>query len=129
MYWFNKDSIGWYSFNLRECYITCLFEVKKKKRKIYFVFHTVCFFCVTFSGLRRGVICVFNAFRARRFVREHRLQLDQASHHGGIGIALPEEPKDGIPHGCGFEFPILSLIFIANLISLIYWTRTFEEKI
>ncbi len=82
-----------------------------------------------FSGLRRGVTCVLNAFRARRFVQEHHLQLDRAARHGGIGIALPEEPKNGIPYGCGFEFPIPSLIFIANLISLIYWTRTSEQKI
>ncbi len=82
-----------------------------------------------FSGLRRSIPCVFNAFRARYFVRKHRLQLDQAAHHGGIGIALPEEPKNGIPYGSGFEFPIPSLIFIANLISLIYWTRIHEQKI
>ncbi len=87
------------------------------------------FFGGIFSGLRRGFICVFNAFRARRFVREHHLQLDRAASHGGISVALPEEPKNGIPYDCGFEFPILSLIFIANLISLIYWTRSYEQKI
>jgi hypothetical protein len=67
-----------------------------------------------------------NAFRARRFVEKHHLQLDRAARHGGIGVALPDEPKNGIPRGCGFEFPILSLIFIANMISLIYWTRLYE---
>ncbi len=73
------------------------------------------------SGIRRSIRCVFNTFRARRFVKEHHLQLDRAAHHGGIGVALPEEPKNGIPYGCGFEFPTHSLIVIANLISLIYW--------
>ena len=83
----------------------------------------------TFSGLRRAVSCVFHAFRARRFVREHNIQLDRAAHHGGIGVALPEEPKNGIPHGCGFEFPIPSLIFITNLVVFIVWTRIFGQKV
>ena len=77
-----------------------------------------------FSGLRRAISCVANAFQARTYVREHRLQLDRAAHHGGVGVALPEEPKSGIPDGCGFDLPILPLIFIVNLLSLIYWTRT-----
>ncbi|CAF1304951.1 unnamed protein product [Rotaria sordida] len=79
------------------------------------------------NGLRRAIKCVYHAFRARRFVQEYHLQLDRAAHHGGIGVALPEEPKNGIPYGCGFEYPIPSLIFIANLISLIYWTRIYEQ--
>ncbi|CAF2939205.1 unnamed protein product [Rotaria sp. Silwood2] len=79
------------------------------------------------NGLRRAFKCVYHAFHARRFVREHHLQLNRAAHHGGIGVALPEEPKNGIPHGCGFEYPIPPLILIANLISLIYWTRTYEQ--
>jgi len=81
------------------------------------------------NGLRRSITCILNAFHARRFVRTHHLQLDRAARHGGVGIALPEEPKNGIPHDCGFEFPILPLIFTANLISLIYWTRTYDKTI
>lgn len=82
---------------------------------------------MTFSGIRRSLKCIVNAFRARRFIRQHRLQLDRASHHGGIGIHLSDENKNGIPHDCGFEFPILPLIFFANLISLIYWIRLIEQ--
>ncbi len=82
-----------------------------------------------FSGLRRAIKCVYNAFRARRFVQERQLLLDRAAHHGGIGVALPEEPKNGIPHGCGFEFPIHSIMFILSLIGLIYSTKTYEQKI
>ncbi|CAF2032395.1 unnamed protein product [Rotaria magnacalcarata] len=80
----------------------------------------ILFGCV--NGIRRAVKCVYHAFHARRYVLEHRLQLDRAAYHGGIGVALPEEPKNGIPDGCGFEFPIIPLILIANLISLVYWT-------
>jgi len=94
-----------------------LFKVNK------FYFSIRHFLFLSFSGLRRAITCVFNAFRARRFVTEHHLQLDQAAHHGGVGVALPEERKNGIPHGCGFEFPIHSLIVIVNLLSLIYWIK------
>ncbi|CAM4905929.1 unnamed protein product [Rotaria socialis] len=87
----------------------------------------ILFGCV--NGIRRAVKCAYHAFHARRYVREHHLQLDRAAHHGGIGVALPEEPKNGIPYGCGFEFPIIPLILIANLISLIYWTRSQEQTI
>jgi hypothetical protein len=80
------------------------------------------------SGLRRAVTCVYNAFNARRYVLEHRLLLDRATHHGGIGVALPEEPKNGIPHGCGFEYPIHSILFIVSLIGLIYSTKAYEQK-
>ncbi|CAF2077176.1 unnamed protein product [Rotaria magnacalcarata] len=87
----------------------------------------ILFGCV--NGIRRAVKCVYHAFHARRYVLEHRLQLDRAAYHGGIGVALPEEPKNGIPDGCGFEFPIIPLILIANLISLIYWARSYEQTI
>ncbi|CAF4008135.1 unnamed protein product, partial [Rotaria sp. Silwood1] len=36
------------------------------------------------------------------------------------GVALREESKNGMPHGCGFEYPIHSIIFIISLIDLIY---------
>ncbi|CAF1299384.1 unnamed protein product [Rotaria magnacalcarata] len=85
----------------------------------------ILFGCV--NGIRRAVKCVYHAFHARRYVLEHRLQLDRVAYHGGIGVALPEEPKNGIPDGCGFEFPIIPLILIANLISLVYWTRSYEQ--
>ena len=81
------------------------------------------------SGLRRGISCIFHAFRARKFVREHRLQLDQASHDGGVGVTLPEESKKGIPSGCGFDFPIPSLIFVGNLIALIYWIQSYDRRL
>ena len=86
-------------------------------------------FVVFCSGLRRSVSCVLNAFRARSFVREHRLQLDRAAHHGGVGVALPEEPKNGIPQGTGFDYPIAPLIITANLLALIYGIQTFERKV
>jgi hypothetical protein len=84
-------------------------------------------FC--FSGLRRSIKCVYNAFHARQYVQKHRLLLNQAAHHGGVGVGLPEEPKNGIPHGCGFEFPIHSIIFIISLIILIYSTKAYDQKI
>ncbi|CAF0893284.1 unnamed protein product [Rotaria sordida] len=77
------------------------------------------------NGLRRAIKCVYHAFHARRFVQKHQLLLDQAAHHGGIGVALPEEPKNGIPHGCGFEYPIHSIIFIISLIGFIYSTKIY----
>jgi hypothetical protein len=82
-----------------------------------------------FSGLRRSIQCVYHGFHARRYVQEHELLLDRAAHHGGVGVALPEQPKNGIPHGCGFEFPIHSIIFIISLIGLIYLTAVYEQKI
>ena len=117
--WPEESPIGWHSFHFPKCHSVRLPEVSRclridASRQILFVF----------SGLRRGISCVSNAFQARSYVREHRLQLDRAAHHGGVGVALPEEPKSGIPDGCGFELPILPLIFIVNLLSLIYWTRT-----
>ncbi|CAF0877840.1 unnamed protein product [Rotaria sordida] len=77
------------------------------------------------NGLRRAIKCVYHAFHARRFVQKHQLLLDRAAHHGGIGVALPEEPKNGIPHGCGFEYPIHSIIFIISLIGFIYSTKIY----
>jgi hypothetical protein len=88
------------------------------KHVLYFFSHLLFF---AFSGLRRATTCIFNAFRARRFIREHRLQLARAANDGGMGIALPDEAKTGIPYDCGFGFPILPLIFVVNMISLIYW--------
>ena len=67
---------------------------------------------------------MFNAFRVRHYIHQHRLQLDRAADHGGIGINLPDESKHGIPSGCGFDIPILPLIVTINLISLIYWMNT-----
>ncbi|CAF0874511.1 unnamed protein product [Adineta steineri] len=81
------------------------------------------------NGLRRSIACVFRTFRARQFVKKHHLQLDRATHEGGIGITLPEKSKTGIPSDCGFEFPIHSLIVIANLIGIIYWLRPYGQKI
>ncbi|CAF1296060.1 unnamed protein product [Adineta steineri] len=81
------------------------------------------------NAFRRSISCIYNAFNARRYIREHRLLLDQAAHHGGIGVALPEEPKNGVPYGCGFEFPIYSILFIISLIVLIYSTQAYEQKI
>ena len=82
-----------------------------------------------FSGLRRAIKCVYHAFHARRYVQEHQLLLKQAANHGGIGIALPGEPKNGIPHGCGFELPIQSIMFIISLIGLLYSINTYEQKV
>ena len=82
-----------------------------------------------FSGLRRSLKCVYHAFHARRYVHEHQLILDRAARHGGIGVALPEEPKNGIPHGCGFEFPLYSIMFILSLIGLMYSTNVYKHKI
>jgi hypothetical protein len=87
----------------------------------------ITYFC--FSGLRRSIKCVYNAFNARRYVQEHQLLLDRAARHGGVGVALPEESKTGIPHGCGFDFPIHSIMFIVSLIGLIYSTKAYEQKI
>jgi hypothetical protein len=88
-----------------------------------FIFFSLSLF---YSGLRRSVLCIFNALRARRFVRKHQLLLDRAATHGGIGIHLPNRHKKGIPNGCGFDFPILSLILTVGLISLIWWTRQYD---
>ena len=90
-------------------------------------FDSVLFFACL-SGLRRGLSCVVHAFRARRYVKEHRLQLAKASDQGGVGVALPEESKRGIPQGCGFEYPIPSLIFVINLFALIYWIQTNDRR-
>jgi hypothetical protein len=93
-----------------------------------FFFLLIVYIC-NCSGLLRSIQCVYHAFHARKYVQEHELLLDRAAHHGGIGVALPEQSKNGIPHGCGFEFPIYSVIFIIGLISLIYSTITYEQKI
>ena len=82
-----------------------------------------------FSGLRHSITCVYKTLCARRFVREHRLQLDQAAHHGGVGISVPNEPRHGIPYDSGFGLPIHSLIVTANLLSLIYWLTFYESKV
>ena len=82
-----------------------------------FVCHMIHF---DFSGVRRSIACVYHAFNARRYVQEHQLVLNRAAQHGGIGVALPGEPKSGIPKGCGFEFPIHSIIFLTSLIGVIY---------
>ena len=76
----------------------------------------------SFSGLRRSIRCVYHAHHARQYVREHELLLDRAAHHGGIGIALPEQSKNGIPHGCGFDFPIQSVMFIFVLLLLLLYS-------
>lgn len=81
-----------------------------------------------FSGFRRSLKCIYNAFHARRYVQGHRLLLNQAAKHGGIGVALPEESKNGIPQGCGFEYPIPSILFIISLIILLYSTKAYEQK-
>ncbi|CAF2154983.1 unnamed protein product [Rotaria magnacalcarata] len=78
------------------------------------------------NGLRRAVTCVYHAFHARRFVRQQQLLLDRAAHHGGIGVALPEQPKNGIPHGCGFEYPIHSILLIISLVGFIYSTKLYQ---
>jgi len=79
-----------------------------------------------FSGLRRSIMCIFNALRARRFVRKHQLLLNQAASQGGIGITLPGHHRKGIPNGCGFEYPILSSIFSIGLIGVAWWTRQYD---
>jgi len=84
-------------------------------------------FC--FSGLRRSSKCIYDAFHARQYVQKHRLLLDRAAKHGGIGVGLPEEPKNGIPYGCGFEYPIYSMIFTISLIGLIYSIIVYEQKL
>jgi hypothetical protein len=71
-------------------------------------------------------LCIFNALRARRFVRKNRLLLEQAANNGGIGIALSDEHKKGIPNGCGFEFPFLSFMFTGCLVGLAWWTRQYD---
>ncbi len=81
------------------------------------------------SGLIRSIRCVYHALRARKYVQEHELLLDRAAHHGGVGVALPEQSKNGIPPGCGFEFPIHSIMFIIGLIILMYSTITFQQRI
>ncbi|CAF2863280.1 unnamed protein product [Rotaria sp. Silwood2] len=81
------------------------------------------------NGVRRAIKCVYHAFHARHFVQKHQLLLDRAAHHGGIGVALPEQPKNGIPHGCGFEYPIHSIIFIIGIIGLIYSTKIYQQKL
>lgn len=73
-----------------------------------------------FSGIRRSIQCIHHAYYARKYVREHELLLDRAAHHGGVGIILPEQSKNGIPHGCGFDFPIYSVIFTLAVFLLIY---------
>ncbi|CAF1194927.1 unnamed protein product [Adineta steineri] len=74
-------------------------------------------------GLRRSIGCIYNAIRARKFVKKQKLFLAQTTNDDGIGFSLTNRQKNGIPHGCGFEFPILPLIFTVCLSSLAYWTR------
>lgn len=104
-------------------FLSFLGATKLSLAHVHLTFNSVLFFACL-CGLRRGLSCIFHAFRARRYVNEHRLQLTHASHHGGVGVALPEESKRGIPQGCGFEYPIPSLIFVVNLLALIYWIQT-----
>ena len=82
-----------------------------------------------FSGVRRSIACVYHAFNARHYVQEHQLVLNRAAQHGSIGVALPGEPKNGIPKGCGFEFPIHSMMFIIGISGLIYSINTYEQKV
>ena len=72
---------------------------------------------------------MYHAFHARRYVRAHELLLDRAAQHGGVGVALPEQTKNGIPHGCGFEFPFFSVMFILGLLGLIYSTYLHPPKL
>ncbi|UJR14632.1 hypothetical protein I4U23_001626 [Adineta vaga] len=81
------------------------------------------------NGLCHSIKCVYKTLRARRFVEEHQLELNRAAHHGGIGITLPDASKNGIPYDCGFGFPIHSLIVTANIISLMYWLKSFEPNV
>lgn len=100
--------------------IGCL---KYKKRWINYHWSFSCFFYIYYSGLHRSMPCIFNAYRARRFVRKHRLLLEQAARHGGVGIALLNKQKSGIPNDCGFGFPVSSIIFTFCLVGLAWWTR------
>lgn len=82
-----------------------------------------------FSGLRRGIACVYHALRARQFVREHRLQLDRATDHVGVDVTLPEHARRaGIPVGCGFEFPLSSMLFSIGMFGLILSNLTDEQQ-
>lgn len=78
------------------------------------------------SGLKRSIMCVYNACRARLFVKNNRLLLEQAAHHGGLGVISPSQRKNGIPNRSGFEYPILSVILIIVLVGLAWWTRQYD---
>ncbi|CAF1123208.1 unnamed protein product [Adineta ricciae] len=78
------------------------------------------------SGFYRSLICIYNALRARFFVQKHRLVLERAASHGGIGIRLSDRVKNGIPHGCGFDIPVLSVIFTLALAALVWRTRQYD---
>ncbi|UJR32722.1 hypothetical protein I4U23_020181 [Adineta vaga] len=90
----------------------------------------LCIRCVVLigclNGFRRSILCIFNALRARSFVRRHQLILDKAGSHGGIGISLLNSSKNGIPYRCGFGFPTLSVMFTLSLTALAWWTRQYD---
>ena len=109
---------------MRKCDTARMFEVKLTSIASMIRFLR----CFRSSGLRRSIKCIYHAFNARRYVQEHRIVLEQAAHHGGIGVGLPDESKSGIPHGCGFELPIHSIMFMIGLIGLLYTTHFYEQN-
>ena len=82
-------------------------------------YHVMIFYLFFGSGLYRAIMCIFNAFRARRFAQKHKLILQQAFNPNGGAFSYGK--KNGIPSGCGFEFPGPSLLLIIVFLSLIYW--------
>jgi hypothetical protein len=71
-----------------------------------------------FSGLGRIVPCIYRSWHARRFVREHRLRFERTTHIDTHGVTWNEQERRGIPAAYGFEFSLLSILFMIGLIVL-----------
>lgn len=124
--WYNNGSHNWNKFYNEYCVISRIFKVKTLLHQCLIDFFIRTFYS---SGLRRSIKCVYKAFHARSFVKKHQLLLDHAAHHGGIGVALPEQLKSGIPKGCGFEYPVQSIVFVISLLGFMYSTKFYQDKI
>lgn len=82
-------------------------------------YHFIIIYFSSRSGLRRAIVCMYNALRTRHFVQKHKLILEQKANQNDIAFFVSK--KGGIPDGCGFDFPVVLFLFIISLLSLMYW--------
>jgi hypothetical protein len=78
------------------------------------------------SGLRRSMMCMFNGYQAKKYAREKQLFRNRTADHGDASVVVLDRNKNGIPERCGFDFPILSLLFTIVLIALTFWTSQID---